>query len=642
MSEQKVLTLSVSPSGDLSLNPKSYLGPKWKEFRRFCDKARLTYDSFSKTNLFPVDKLPSVVELFRQEFVLAPDNVPKLVESVKARARELQDLDASTAELLEGLGLYPHQETGVAFLRSRRKALLWDDMGLGKTVQALAALDPGKRVLVVCPNVVKGNWAREAERWAPGYSVRVVKGRKNFSLPEPGELVVANYEVLPAPGSPNCGKEEYLLDYLVVDEAHYLKNHKTKRSKAFLALRHASHHAWGLTGTPLLNDPTEVWGILRAFGLATEAFGSWSSFLRLFNGTKGAFGGYEFGEPKPEAHEALSRVALRRKKADVLRDLPPKRYATTEVDVVSTPLADDLWEELRGRPEESVLEDWHSIETLSSARRELAYAKLPAAVSLASQYEEAETPVVFFSHHREPVEALGARPGWEVLHGGVSSEKRTEIVERFQRGELLGLAATIGAAGVGITLTQAADVVFVDRAYTPALNLQAEDRVSRIGQTKPVLVRDLVADHPLDELVDNLLRRKQALVDASVGKMVPKTETNDSLVSELFYVANKLEEYAQEAQEALDAEEAKKKSRFRAPRDHVERWAGAALVKLADLDPDRAGERNDQGFNARDTEFGHSLARCYQANGGLSDKQWPHAVRIAKGYPRQVGGPNND
>ncbi len=158
-------------------------------------------------------------------------------------------------------------------------------------------------------------------------------------------------------------------------------------------------------------------------------------------------------------------------------------------------------------------------EMLSEMRAALATAKIPAVLDLVGQYEENEEPVVVFSDHVAPVEALAARDGWKAIYGGdAGPEYRQKVVEEFQAGKLKGVACTIKAAGVGITLTRANTIIFVDKHWTPALNEQAEDRLARIGQTRPVNVITLAADHPLDKRIAELLTIKQEMVKATIEK----------------------------------------------------------------------------------------------------------------------------
>jgi len=143
------------------------------------------------------------------------------------------------------------------------------------------------------------------------------------------------------------------------------------------------------------------------------------------------------------------------------------------------------------------------------------FGKLTVIEQVVTEHEIQGEPLVVFSAHRLIPDTLGQRPGWAAITGSTGAEQRAAIVRRFQAGELCGVAATIAAAGVGITLTRAAHAVFADLAWSPALNSQAEDRICRIGQTRGCMITTLVADHPIEHMVHTCIRQKIALISAT-------------------------------------------------------------------------------------------------------------------------------
>ena len=431
--------------------------------------------------------------------------------------------------------LYPFQRDGVGWLVGRAQGLLGDQMGLGKTVQALAAHPPGRALLVVCPASVKAVWLAEIRRWRPDLAPRALYGRQERPVwPDPGgvDAVVVNYDILPDErGAPPRGAT------LVADEAHYAKNPSAKRTKRTKRLVEAAlgsgGRAWFLTGTPLMNRPPELWDLLKALGVRRDVFASWADFCRLFNRRwDHERQEWVWGEPGPEVAERLRRVMLRRRREEVLPDLPTKTYRDVrlgfalpaEVKEACDRAVADLRE--RGIDLADPNLDARSLADIEramlasvhAARRLLAEAKIPTAHEIADDYEAAEEPLLVFSYHRGPVESLGARPGWAAILGGLPAPERARLVEEFQGGRLRGLALTIGAGGVGITLTRAAHLLYVDQAWTPAWNEQSEDRACRIGQTRGVLVQRLLADHDIDWRVAEILDRKRRLIDKTLGE----------------------------------------------------------------------------------------------------------------------------
>lgn len=519
----------------LVVTPEGYLSSGFAAYVAVTRQAGAHYDKKRKAQVLHLDLLPELVEgLVGAGFTPVP--VPGLSHAVHTRVHALraQEKDIKTQEGWENL--YSFQKDGTLFLALRKDAVLADDMGLGKTAQAIMALPPGMAAIVVCPNVVKHNWANEIARWRPDLSPFVVKKRADFRLPRKYyEVVILNYELLPTELHTLERKGPFVL---IADEAHYLKNAKTQRTQRFRMLATLASRRWLLTGTPLMNKPPELWGVLRAADLHTQAFGSWYSFVSCMGGHKGPFGIEWGGTPKEEAAKAFAKVALRREKEEVLKQLPSKTYRQIRVDYK---LSKEKKNEHMGIMRELVTlpeMKWQGIDGMSRVRAELAYAKIGAAVALAMEYEETGTPLVVFSHHKTPVIALGEREGWECIHGDVNAETRAAIVEDFQKGLLKGIAITIQAGSEGITLTRASNMVFVDRSWNPMENSQAEDRIHRIGQENACQYIDLVCEHPLDEALHQTLAIKHRMVE----KVVRSTDRDNSRIDKLEKLANQMEE----------------------------------------------------------------------------------------------------
>jgi SNF2 family DNA or RNA helicase len=431
-------------------------------------------------------------------------------------ASELRQIAQSAeAERASRDGLYPFQVTGVDWLSKRKQALLGDEMGLGKTVEVLAALPEKAAVLVVTPANVKWNWAAECRKWRPDLTPVVLRGQNSFRWPQSDELVIINYDILPEWLESEDGNEARDV-ILVVDEAHWAKNWKTARAKRISGLAQRCGRAWGLTGTPLENRPPDLWGTLRSLGMAQEVFRSWTHFVDLFRGKRRRYGGYDWGKPKEIVPELLRRVMLRRRRTDVLPELPQKTYSTVVCDLNGELRArlDGLWDKWQKELTVGILPRF---EDFSEVRAQLAVDRIKVAESVVAECEEQDVPVVVFSAHVEPVRAVGKRDGWAYIDGSISAAERQRIVEQFQGGKLKGVAISIRAGGIGLTLTRAWKAVFVDLDWTPAANMQAEDRLCRIGQENPhVEIVHLVSDHPLDQRVMELLTEKTAIIEAAV------------------------------------------------------------------------------------------------------------------------------
>lgn len=483
--------------------------------------------------------------------VTTPERVPRLMKALQAIGLRPFPDPALEAHLAGGgvplvgdrlANLYPFQREGARFLSERPRALLADEMGLGKTIQELASIPERAPVLVVAPAAVKGVWKNEAATWRPEIVTRILSGRSSFEWPLNGVMHITNYDVLPA----ELASEPLPGTRLIADEAHALKSGKAARTKRFRELSKAVLRKGGsvhlLTGTPLMNRPPELWAVLRAARLEEEAFGSWPHFKKLFGAVAEIHGRKNgkllthevWGQPSAEVAACLQRVSLRRHRREVLPDLPVKIHRDIVIDSVpaaTQQLCDELLARLRragidlsdaSKAVDLTKLEAAGFELLAQVRKALAIAKAPAAVAMAEQFEENEEPLVVFSAHRPPVDLLSTRPGWAAITGDVSPHERTEIVRRFQAGELRGIALTIRAGGTGLTLTRAHQVLFVDLEWTPAANAQAEDRVCRIGQDRGVIVTRLISPHIVDRRVTELLAEKQELIGATVDASATK------------------------------------------------------------------------------------------------------------------------
>jgi hypothetical protein len=319
---------------------------------------------------------------------------------------------------------------------------------------------------------------------------------------------------------------------VIADEAHALKSAKASRTARFRGLAKAARvrggRTWLLTATPVLNRAPELWALLQAMDAARETFGSFDNYKRLWNAEDGRFG-ILWGHAQPEVATRLRTIMLRRMKREVLTELPPKTVRTVEVNGL-TPSTIKLCNEALAALEGMGVDFAQAValaaktqyltpafETISRARAALATAKLVAAIEMAEAYEDAGEPVVMFSAHVAVTQTLGKRDGWAVITGSTDPKVRTRIEEDFQAGKLKGVACTIKAGGVAITLTRAANSFFIDEEWTPSLNEQAQDRIYRIGQSRGVVITRLVASHALDRRVAELLNEKSEIIDGSVN-----------------------------------------------------------------------------------------------------------------------------
>lgn len=425
--------------------------------------------------------------------------------------------------------LFPYQETGADWLATRDKALLADPMGLGKSAQAIAACDRvnAATILVVCPASVRETWRREFDRFSAGQ--RVVNVLYKGQTPRSGAVNVASYE-----GADSTYFKQLLemqFDVGIFDEAHYLKSPTAKRTKAVYGtatnqgLAHRCKHVWLLSGTPAPNNPIELYPHCKA--LFSEAFprksgkplDKWSFQSRYCITRSTGFGEQIIGGKNlPELKTRLEPFVLRRKKEEVLKDLPPIRYEMLALDAgkLKLPADTEEWAKI-------ALESSEPLKVLNSVaphlvtlRRILGLAKVQALSDwITEQLDCGMEKLVVFAHHREVLDGLEKNlpkdSHFSRIDGSTNAKSRDDQVQEFQHNkDCRVFLGNLQAAGTGLTLTAACDMVFAEYSWVPAENQQAAMRIHRIGQKNSVLIRYACVAGSLDERIADVVRRKSA------------------------------------------------------------------------------------------------------------------------------------
>lgn len=484
-----------------------------------------------------------------------------------------------------GMELMRHQARFIESARlGHRSYLLADEPGLGKTAQSLLAASVANAypLLAIVPNVVKMNWAREVELWTPNRRATVIHG-DGQTLDAFADVVVVNYDVL----------DRHLawlgtLGFrgMVVDEAHFIKNQSSQRSKHVLSLADQIRRRtpggnpllMALTGTPLINDVDDFRAIWQFLGWIDGEKPSPSLLKRLEETglTPADMGFYK------EARAAVIDMGIvRRRKVDVAADLPAKRIADLPVE-----LDDDLGRSIRqaerelgarlivryqalvaarqagsvgpAEPDEdqrnayiravahAELEDSKGQttgENVFTMVRKIGQAKAGLAADYAVQLVRSVGKVVFFAKHidvMDTAEGIFARAGLRTvsLRGDQTAVARQAAIDSFNNDPDVAIAVcSLTAAGVGVNLQAASNVVLAELSWTAAEQTQAIDRVHRIGQDEPVTAWRIIAAHTIDARIADLIGSKQGLAARALDGSEEDYAATDSVqASALVYV----------------------------------------------------------------------------------------------------------
>ncbi|MCK3768400.1 DEAD/DEAH box helicase [Microbacterium aerolatum] len=454
----------------------------------------------------------------------------------------------------KGLEVMVHQSRFLEAVRAgHRSFLLADEPGLGKTAQSVlaASIADAYPLLVVVPNVVKMNWAREVERWTPQRRATVIQG-DGTDIDAFADVFIVNYEILDRHLSwlGSIG-----LQGMVVDEAHFIKNLSSQRSQNVLALasrireRTRDPLMMALTGTPLINDVEDFDAIWRFLGWTTGDKPGAELMEKLdatgFTPADKAFYG--------EARDAvISMGIVRRKKKDVAADLPDKLIADLPVQLDDEfgrgirQAERELGERLaakyrriieargdRGLAEGEIDDDIVRLvatgeleesraagtggDNVFTMVRKIGQAKAVLAADYAAQLQRSVGKVVFFAKHidvMDQAEAHFAASGirYVSIRGDQTTPARQQAIDDFNGDEGVGVAVcSLTAAGVGLNLQTASNVVLAELSWTAAEQTQAIDRVHRIGQDEPVTAWRIIAAHTIDTKIAELIDQKQGL-----------------------------------------------------------------------------------------------------------------------------------
>jgi SNF2 family DNA or RNA helicase len=477
--------------------------------------------------------------------------------------------------------LYDFQAIGVQWLIDAGSGLLGDEMGTGKTIQVLSAMDHLDQddtasvlpALVIAPNSVKNNWAKEAAIWLPRAKPYVLTGsavQKAKLIAEaakdPNALVITNFESthrlsrMSGYGSirllrcKECDKQygaaikpaqcevhprplnQIPFKTVVVDEAHRIKDPKAKQTRAVWALGSARsvERRWALTGTPLANDPSDIWSIMHF--VEPNEYPTKSKFVDLYCLLSwNVHGGMDVVGINPERREEFYKIFdprfRRMPKALVLNQLPPKIRQRRTVEM--TPKQRKAYNEVESKLA-TRLADGSILVAKSNLSAQIRLLQLASSYCVVDYHDAPDDPTQWTVELTEPspkldelmavLDELGDRPvvvaseqrrlielavtrlekadiSYGLITGTVDAYDRQVALEAFQAGKLRVLLFTLKAGGTGLTMTAADTIIFLQRSWSMIDNKQAEDRVHRIGSEvhEAINVIDIVTEGTVEE-----------------------------------------------------------------------------------------------------------------------------------------------
>ncbi|KAM9334121.1 DNA annealing helicase and endonuclease ZRANB3 [Symphorus nematophorus] len=422
--------------------------------------------------------------------------------------------------------------------------MIADEMGLGKTVQAIAVAYAFRQewpLLVVVPSSLKYPWIEELERWIPELQpgdINLVENKSHTMDISSSKVTVLGYGLLTTDARllvEALTRQQFKV--VVVDESHYLKTRSAARTKILVPLIQSAKRAILLTGTPALGRPEELF--MQIDALYPKRFGTWTDYAKKYcNAHYRYFGPRRQWDSRgasnlEELHQRLSQIMIRRLKAEVLSQLPPKIRQRIPFDLpkeaakeASASFAE--WERLMSGIRSGVATmDEPFIQVMSLVTRmykQTAIAKAGAVKDYIKMMLEAEQlKFLVFAHHLTMLQActeavVEAKAGYIRIDGSVPSSERIQLVHKFQSDPETRVAIlSIQAAGQGLTFTAASHVVFAELYWNPGHIKQAEDRAHRIGQTSSVNVHYLIAKGTFDTVMWSMLNRKETVTGSTLN-----------------------------------------------------------------------------------------------------------------------------
>ena len=570
----QIVTLIKKYNGNYNVLAKAYQIPFKNYSTLYKDIEKLLNNEeykkiieFKNITLEPIPLLPLEVASKAKDISVIKFRISTVNPSNKKKSSTQISLDYTNDEpkTINSLStnflstLYQFQKDGINFgIEKKGRILLADEMGVGKSIQAIGIALLYKEnwpVLIICPSSLKLVWRDEILKWIPDIN----KDKINIQIFKSGKDLF------------KCGEKFYIMSYdltikleqkikdknfnfIIADEAHYLKSPEAKRTKCLLPIIQRSKRVLLLTGTPILSRPVELYPLLTM--LRPDLFHNFNIFgYRYCDPKKNFFGTDWTGSScAKELNYILKNIMIRRLKKDVINQLPPKKRQKVEIPTdskiikqiaainISSEALFKKLDELNNNPynvkynfddndnleveeNENIINLFNKIYILS------AEAKAQGVKDYIRYLIENKCKFLIFAHHKIMLDSIEEevkklKIDYIRIDGKVKVEKRQEYVNKFQNDETCLVAIlSITACYTGITLTAASTVVFSELHMTPAVMIQAEDRAHRIGQEHEcVNIHYLYGPDTLDEILFKMLNQKQNIFSNTLDNTTKNME----------------------------------------------------------------------------------------------------------------------
>jgi SNF2 family DNA or RNA helicase len=449
-----------------------------------------------------------------------------------------------------------YQLEGIEFLISHPHCILADEMGTGKSMQAILACEKLhlNKVLIVCPNSMKYTWAGEFLKWAPEATVKVIDGPREVrsqQIETPTSYHIINYEAAYI----HEARLTRVWDAIIIDEAHRVKNRKAKSTSAIRRIACDCPRVVEMTGTPIINRAAELFSLLQI--LFPKKYTSYWNFVHHYCEVFNNGWGWQVRDilnPEDyrvkELQNVLAGIMRRKLKSEVLPDLPEKTIQ--QVPVVLTETHRALYTQMKEEMAVNLVEKTIHVATIVALITRLRQMAIDPTLILPIENTQldgakvdalhdilesaGDEKVVVFSQFARVIHRLQYNlNAWGIDFTGFTGE--TPLLQREQalgdfrdNPKVRVFLTTIPAGGQGISLATASIAVFMDKAWAPAYNVQAQDRLHRMPQAHSVMIYELIARKTVEESIERLLAHKDNVTDLMVeqvrGLILERTSSN--------------------------------------------------------------------------------------------------------------------